>query len=1229
MKGEVNKATALLATILMMGSALVTMTTVTVKASPTDSTIGVNEWQSNYEGGEILNMSTKNLYYGNTVDLKFNGSAITDDSYLYKPNYGVKWDSTLGRYVYCVNWTLIDKTISPAEPEPQLDNILLDRAGLWLVITDPQKPPSLGYNANAKVNLSNMSYYDQSEGKWVNITGWFWVNWTSWNIDLSTTEATYDANNSLTITVTYSNGSKVIDPFWIDIWYLKNNAKDFNNRSAELVYHKEVAASDEGVWEISGEFMYRLTHDTGAGVYQIVAYRDVNPGHSTNMYGSEGWGNGVGFNNTFGNETIWSRFGGAGDRYILNCSGKANTLNETTYDWDTCGPFDPPEYLAWKNFTVKANEPTIEVRNETQYYNFSCEITGNVTLTVKDTAGHYIDVEHHGCIYLFNSSSNLKKWEPIDEQHYNVSISDANITIGPNMTDSYGWGHNKSDIKWAGIGKIYVVVTVDLTGDNKPEWNGTATFTITSAPSLEIVWVDDDGGLSSNDKDGVIPRVPSNKSLPVWIKFYVIKGSEHSYEENPENITIYGDALFLENGMTLKKYNETFEGKVVKLENHVWNVSIIPLMDVNGGEITVKVKAKGHTTEKTIQVGGTKLNGTIVSVDPSDFVIGENTTIKVTVTGPKGEVRYPNANVYLFYLNISDKGLQLTEDGLINKTYGGGTSAGEYTFLLNTTQQTDNQTKIYGEIKAPRYIIAYADVANVGYGYAVVKMKPRTDLKVNVSKNTFMAGEATDFWINISTVDLLTGNVSGKPDKKGLHIAIYNETGENVTGKFGWPSAVELSGETNIELTGVAVNRSGTYTIYAYNDTHNSEGFNATIQVIPVKVTCDLNEFIWNYDENVTATFTVTWQGNPVGNGTLRIYNITSKGTYNSTWVNYSASPTENYIDLELKNGVAIMYNITAENLPKNVGQMNITFAYRPEKPGSKFAKADGVVPVKVPDATPTPDKVAVGQTATVNVLVTGRGQPLSGINVTLRGAGVRLNATTGSDGIATFSFLPGSTGKIGIFIENRSTGVTIEVTAHRLEIEVPASVTEGTFTVTVKDEKGEPVEGAYVKFTGTGETKQTNSEGKVSFNITIPGTMPYATYRLIATKPGYRSDEEIITIANVFNLYITAPSKLSAGQKLTVKVTSDTGPVYGVTVTIKKGEEVIDTKTLTGPEGVTFTIPKVKEKTTFTIIAEKEGFKPATYEITVSPAGIPGFELITLLAAIGVAIILLRKKKQ
>ncbi|RLF57916.1 MAG: hypothetical protein DRN25_05835, partial [Thermoplasmata archaeon] len=943
-----------------------------------EATPGVDEWEGNNSGASVLNISTEALYYGNTVTLKFNGSIVDENCGLYKPNYEREWNSGAGKYVYYVNWTNAGN-IGVISGEPQLTDVNLDRAGLWLIVNDPDHPPYLD-----KVNMSNMSYYDVSEEKWKEITGWFWVNSTSWSIKLSTDEVTYDANNSLTITVTYSDGDTVTSPLWIDIWKLESNAPDFNDANAVLIYHKEVEASDEGVWEISGTFMYNLTHSRGAGTYQIVAYRDVIPSHDTMVYGDEGYTSANrGYNDTFGNVSIWTKFDGA----ILNSDGNvlgSGNWTNTTYKWDTCGPFDPPEYIAWKNFTVKANEPTLEVKNETQYYNFTCEITGNVTLTLKDDNGNYLNSTGNAYINvtLFNSSSNLRKWKYIPFEYLNISIDGANITIGPNLTTSSGWGvDNNYDYIWAKKGsKIYVVVSVNTTGDDAPEWNGTATFDILSAPELEIVWEDDDGDISSeNDKDGVIPRVPRPGDLPLWIKFYVIAGSKNKFLEDPENITISGDVLFLENGMSLKEYNDTFDGKVVKCENingkKVWNVSVIPIMDVNGGEITITAKKDGKTVEKTLYVGGTELNGTIVGISPTDFFIGENQTITVTVTGPEGIVKYPNADVYLYYLDTTGDGLKLASNHINHTTKG--TTSGEYTFLFNTTQQMKNQTAPEGpfdEAKAPRYIIAFAYVYNVGAGYAASIMKPKNDLKVEVSKDKFMAGQSTTFWINVSVV----GNETSEPDTEGLHILIYNESGENVTGDYGWPDWDDLSEDTSLEFT-VAINQTGTYTIYAYNNTHDSEGYNATIYVAPVQVICDPSEFIWSVDDNITATLTVTWQGQPV-NGTLKIYNITDVGTYNKTWVNYTAGGNDT-IELEVINGVATLHNITAEYLPEDKGLMNITFEFKPEESGSVYAKAEGTIPVKVPDVEPTPDAVAVGEMTTVNVLVTGRGQPLPGVN--------------------------------------------------------------------------------------------------------------------------------------------------------------------------------------------------------------------------------------------------------
>ncbi|GAH30550.1 unnamed protein product, partial [marine sediment metagenome] len=88
-------------------------------------------------------------------------------------------------------------------------------------------------------------------------------------------------------------------------------------------------------------------------------------------------------------------------------------------------------------------------------------------------------------------------------------------------------------------------------------------------------------------------------------------------------------------------------------------------------------------------------------------------------------------------------------------------------------------------------------------------------------------------------------------------------------------------------------------------------------------VTCDKEEFIWQHDANISAIFTVMYDGELI-NGTLKLYNITDEGTYNRTWVNESVTGNES-IELDIVNGVATLNNITAECLPDSKAQENIT----------------------------------------------------------------------------------------------------------------------------------------------------------------------------------------------------------------------------------------------------------------------------------------------------------------
>ncbi|GAI10173.1 unnamed protein product, partial [marine sediment metagenome] len=384
-----------------------------------------------------------------------------------------------------------------------------------------------------------------------------------------------------------------------------------------------------------------------------------------------------------------------------------------------------------------------------------------------------------------------------------------------------------------------------------------------------------------------------------------------------KNITVSGDALFV--GSLDKLPGVTYSGGT-------WTVPLIPLMKLNGGEITISANWKGYgSVTETLTIGGTKLNGSIVTISPSEFIIDENVTLTVTVKGPTG-YPFPNALVELYWINDDGK-LQ----GLIDSTTSGNT-AGEYTFLFNKTQQTKNQTQDvtgttydgpWDTIKAPRNISAYVDLTNVGCGYALARMKPQSDLEVEVSKGAVMAGEKTSFYVNVNIVGTNGTEQPLVDSNNPLQVTIYDAKGDKMTLDESFGSIRD----TDLDATNNSIKeyflKPGVYTLYAYNNTHDSVGHNTTLIVKAVDVTCDKGEFIWNVDKNISATFTVEYYDDPI-NGTLKLYNITDVGAYNKTWVNESGVGNDT-ITLKVINGIVTMYNVTADYLPPDKSQMNIT----------------------------------------------------------------------------------------------------------------------------------------------------------------------------------------------------------------------------------------------------------------------------------------------------------------
>ena len=200
------------------------------------------------------------------------------------------------------------------------------------------------------------------------------------------------------------------------------------------------------------------------------------------------------------------------------------------------------------------------------------------------------------------------------------------------------------------------------------------------------------------------------------------------------------------------------------------------------------------------------------------------------------------------------------------------------------------------------------------------------------------------------------------------------------------------------------------------------------------------------------------------------------------------------------------------------------------------------------------------------------------------------------------------------------------------MKITTAPSVFEGeTFTVKAKDVNNNLITDATVSVEFNGVT-YTTTTGETE-PITSPSVVESLDYLIEATAEGYTSDDTTIKVINVPTLQISANIKVKAGVTYDVAVSNqDTGiGVVGATVTVTTpGGETTAYTTKAGGI-VRLTAPCTSGE--YKIVATFGTFKDAEFTVTVTGTceekDEPGFELLTLIAAIGVALILLRRRRR
>jgi len=863
-----------------------------------------------------------------------------------------------------------------------------------------------------------------------------------------------------------------------------------------------------------------------------------------------------------------------------------------TYNFSNIGAFDPPEHTSTqKRIVVHTGTPETSMDVTEVFWSFDGEIN--------------ISTEEQNLSVLVFNNDNDNITNNIDITYIDESIliknkDPTNITTG-------GWGRDSSGNIYGNNGTWTIFLSKDIDSDNIEEWNTTLEFKVLSAEPVQWFWIDDDGVTSDNNHDSEIPHIPDITEMPLLIQFQIISNDHTFYgsqssnpiEDYGQNITLSGDALYLSS----KKLND-FPG--VTYLNGTWTVPLTPIMSTGERKVTFNINWNNYGSfTQDLRIGGTDYNGTIVKISPSIFTIDTETTISVQVFGPLGD-NYPisNAGVSLYWLNTDG-----TLGDMLNETTQPDViGVNTYSFTVNKTEQNNNL------IELPRKLIGYVSVTNIGFGYAMTSMQPKSDLIVSLSKDTVMAGERTE-----STLSIRVGNTT-EPDDNDMKVEFYNSEGEKVSldSSFGTIRNSDIIDRTTIYIYDAFI-KPGTYTIYAYNKTHDSTGNNATLTVQPVEVSCNLDEFIWKFDTSINATFYVTYNGNYI-NGTLEVQNISDEGNSYRTW-----TPTS-HINLQVVNGVVQIENINVSELPLNKFQENISFLFKPDTSGSKYAPTNGQTPIKVAHVTATPSILVFNEPSSVEVRVTGRNIGLNNVLVGLNipGHTETAESTTDSSGRVTFAFTTLTSGTITIQIENRTSDVSILITSWSLHLSAPLQSNEDEpFTITVRNSSstGEIITDALITFAGQTNTEQT---------LTAPSVRNDIYYTITVSKIGHKETSTNILILNVpkLEIYIDELTFIyvpNSENTFTIIIADDEGkPIVGATV-------LFNNKTYTSGVSGVVTLEIPSEAGNYTIEAIKDGFETST-ALSISSSvkqSTPGFEILSLIVALGVCFILIRKRKR
>jgi hypothetical protein len=600
--------------------------------------------------------------------------------------------------------------------------------------------------------------------------------------------------------------------------------------------------------------------------------------------------------------------------------------------------------------------------------------------------------------------------------------------------------------------------------------------------------------------------------------------------------------------------------------------------------------------------------------DDKEIVIESSEKIAMTITNGQ------YAEVHLTYYNKNWVFIRCINETIGDNTNGNGMN-GIFEFVINE----DDIKEGVG------YIVIAANSASDYYMFEVIEVTPNHDLMITLLEpfegltQSFTVGLPHDIQIKIV-------NQQNKPiyDISVATGELYDEAG-NILQTF----SLRKKSENIWYIDDWIPHFGGTIILSATNNSGGNEHTgNLSLQSEYATITYSLEIATVGIQlKNITIDITgVDANGSPLPKGTkLYLNNNSASDTITKPGIGTS---------ITLKQGGIGSFMITKVGDVDGFINCTLQGAYEDGYSGNT---TNGALSLSFPTFDVQPPVVFISKANTVSIIAyDSNHQPIPNLYLTLLPSSSSVlqvqpePVKTDENGFVTLSISPITSGNMNITIARDVVYVngqlswtnavitdTIVTAASSkfLKIEISKSpIYQGErLTISIKSDN-KPVSDVAITF-GEG-TSITDENGKAVFIVPDPG-VESAVYIIQAEKIGFEKAERTITVIKTYGIIIIGPTSADGGSEFSISIIAKGRPLAGATV-------VFQDKTMLSDANGKVIISAPQEKGTYHIFSSYEGFQNGSMKINVIAAGIPGFEITILIAAlliVGLLLFYFKKK--